>query len=63
MAISYEKSKPLKESFLTVARLYEKYAVLMTKAAAVAVELAQAMDEHSKRLKELESDLRQQTPD
>ena len=56
MAISYEKSKSLRESFLAVAKLYEEYALRMTQAAAVAVELAQAMEEHSKRLKQLEDE-------
>ena len=63
MGIRYEKSESLRESFLAVANLYEEYALRMTQASAVAVKLAQAMEEHAQRIKELNLDSRQQTPD
>ena len=56
MAIRYEKSKSLRESFLSVANLYEEYTVLMTEAAAMAIKLARAMEEHAKRIKQLEDE-------
>ena len=56
MGIRYEKSESLRESFLAVANLYEKYALRMKEASAVAVKLAKAMEVHAQRLKELKDE-------